>query len=38
MSRELTLQRIANGGIVAVVRSETSAALVKVAQRSPRGA
>jgi 2-dehydro-3-deoxyphosphogluconate aldolase / (4S)-4-hydroxy-2-oxoglutarate aldolase len=32
MSRDSTLQRIINGGIVAVVRSETSAALVKVVQ------
>jgi len=32
MSREPTLQRIINSGIVAVVRSETSAALVKVVQ------
>ncbi len=37
MSRELTLQRIANGGIVAVVRSETSAALVKVVQALAEG-
>ena len=37
MSRELTLQRIANGGIVAVVRSETSAPLVKVAQALAEG-
>jgi 2-dehydro-3-deoxyphosphogluconate aldolase/(4S)-4-hydroxy-2-oxoglutarate aldolase len=37
MSRDVILQRIANGGIVAVVRSETSAALVKVAQALAEG-
>jgi len=37
MSRELTLQRIANGGIVAVVRSESSAALIKVVQALAEG-
>jgi len=37
MSREPTLQRIINGGIVAVVRSESSAALVKVVQALAEG-
>jgi len=37
MSRESTLQRIVNGGIVAVVRSETSGALVKVVQSLAEG-
>jgi len=37
MSRDSTLQRIINGGIVAVVRSETSAALVKVVQSLAEG-
>ena len=37
MSREPTLQRIMNGGIVAVVRSESSAALVKVVQALAEG-
>jgi len=32
MSRETTLKRILDGGIVAVVRSESSASLVKVVQ------
>ncbi|MFI5459933.1 MAG: bifunctional 4-hydroxy-2-oxoglutarate aldolase/2-dehydro-3-deoxy-phosphogluconate aldolase [Isosphaerales bacterium] len=37
MSCEPTLQRILNGGIVAVVRSESSAALVKVVQALAEG-
>jgi 2-dehydro-3-deoxyphosphogluconate aldolase/(4S)-4-hydroxy-2-oxoglutarate aldolase len=37
MSRERTLERIGNGGIVAVVRSESSAALVKVVQALAEG-
>jgi 2-dehydro-3-deoxyphosphogluconate aldolase/(4S)-4-hydroxy-2-oxoglutarate aldolase len=37
MSREPTLKRILDGGIVAVVRSESSAALVKVVQALAEG-
>jgi 2-dehydro-3-deoxyphosphogluconate aldolase/(4S)-4-hydroxy-2-oxoglutarate aldolase len=37
MSRESTLERIISGGIVAVVRSESSAALVKVVQALAEG-
>jgi 2-dehydro-3-deoxyphosphogluconate aldolase/(4S)-4-hydroxy-2-oxoglutarate aldolase len=37
MSRESTLERIMSGGIVAVVRSESSAALVKVVQALAEG-
>jgi 2-dehydro-3-deoxyphosphogluconate aldolase/(4S)-4-hydroxy-2-oxoglutarate aldolase len=37
MSRETTLQRIMEGGIVAVVRSESSASLVKVVQALAEG-
>jgi 2-dehydro-3-deoxyphosphogluconate aldolase/(4S)-4-hydroxy-2-oxoglutarate aldolase len=37
MSRERTLQRILEGGIVAVVRAETSAPLVKVVQSLAEG-
>jgi 2-dehydro-3-deoxyphosphogluconate aldolase/(4S)-4-hydroxy-2-oxoglutarate aldolase len=37
MSRELTLTRILEGGIVAVVRSETSAPLVKVVEALAEG-
>src|SRR5437588_8130119 len=37
MSREATLKRIVDGGIVAVVRSESSASLVKVVQALAEG-
>ena len=37
MSRETTLKRILDGGIVAVVRSESSASLVKVVQALAEG-
>jgi 2-dehydro-3-deoxyphosphogluconate aldolase/(4S)-4-hydroxy-2-oxoglutarate aldolase len=37
MNRETTLKRIMDGGIVAVVRSESSAALVKVVQALAEG-
>jgi 2-dehydro-3-deoxyphosphogluconate aldolase/(4S)-4-hydroxy-2-oxoglutarate aldolase len=37
MSRESTLERIISGGIVAVVRSDTSAALVKVVRALAEG-
>src|SRR5438477_5136780 len=37
MSRETTLRRIMDGGIVAVVRSESSASLVKVVQALAEG-
>jgi 2-dehydro-3-deoxyphosphogluconate aldolase/(4S)-4-hydroxy-2-oxoglutarate aldolase len=37
MSREATLKRIVDGGIVAVVRSESSASLVKVVQALVEG-
>jgi 2-dehydro-3-deoxyphosphogluconate aldolase/(4S)-4-hydroxy-2-oxoglutarate aldolase len=37
MSRESTLKRIVDGGIVAVVRSESSASLVKVVQALAEG-
>jgi 2-dehydro-3-deoxyphosphogluconate aldolase/(4S)-4-hydroxy-2-oxoglutarate aldolase len=37
MNREATLKRIVDGGIVAVVRSESSAALVKVVQALAEG-
>jgi 2-dehydro-3-deoxyphosphogluconate aldolase/(4S)-4-hydroxy-2-oxoglutarate aldolase len=37
MSREAALKRIMNGGIVAVVRSESSASLVKVVQALAEG-
>ena len=32
MSRDITLKRILDGGIVAVVRSDTSTSLVKVVE------
>ena len=37
MSRGTTLDRIVNGGVVAVVRSESSASLVKVVQALAEG-
>ena len=37
MSRETTLKRILDGGVVAVVRSESSASLVKVVQALAEG-
>ena len=37
MSRETTLERILDGGIVAVVRSESSASLVEVVQALAEG-
>ncbi|MGC8639217.1 MAG: bifunctional 4-hydroxy-2-oxoglutarate aldolase/2-dehydro-3-deoxy-phosphogluconate aldolase [Isosphaeraceae bacterium] len=37
MSRETTLKRIVDGGVVAVVRSESSASLVKVVQALAEG-
>ena len=37
MSRETTLKKILDGGIVAVVRSESSASLVKVVQALAEG-
>ena len=37
MSRGTTLDRIVNGGIVAVVRSESSESLVKVVQALAEG-
>ncbi len=37
MSRETTLKRILDGGIVAVVRSESSSSLVKVVQALAEG-
>ena len=38
MSRETTLKRILDGGIVAVVRAESGESLVKVVRPWPRGA
>ena len=37
MSRETTLKRILDGGVVAVVRSESSSSLVKVVQALAEG-